>query len=702
MKRAISRLLLQVSLPILLLSLPAPRCSAATLVVDPGGGGDHTGIQSALYAANSGDEIIVKSGEYLITEPINFQGKEVTVRSESGSEMTTIRFSDQPADPNRVRVVIFESGETPAATLEGFTLRGARGQRVESGTWEFTGGGVLCINNSSPTLRSCAILDNSAWLYGGGVACAGNSNPILTDCMISGNFANNGGGLYCKDSSPVLTNCTISENEGGGFAGGVYCNDSSPTMTDCTISGNVSEEDGGGFWCGPNSSPTLTNCTISGNEATEDGGGGIYCVGPGCSPVLENCRILENFSEEDGAGIHCGPDSSPEMTNCTVSGNGGVFRFNLLFLRAGGVFCGAGSTPTLTGCTISENWAQQGGGMYCERSSAKLIDCTISGNYANRIGGLYCQGVPSATLRGCTISGNSSEEGGAGVHCEDGSPAFTGCTVSGNWTRQDGGGVFCDLQAAPDFTNCIVFGNLANRGGGLFCGDSSATLTNCTVAENSAKEEGGGAFCLDSSPIFTNCIIWGNGPDNGACGVLDHCIFDVDPHFLTSGAYDFELYRTEVIPGILQYFLPEFILQPPDYDLATASPCIDAGTPEGAPPTDIGGRSRPCGEGVDIGAYEYGNCTTTPFRRGDVDGNGEILISDPISLLWYLYFGGQAPGCLDAADADDNGEHELSDAIHVLTFLFLGGSPPASPFPDCGPDASPSDSLDCQAYNACP
>jgi hypothetical protein len=41
-----------------------------------------------------------------------------------------------------------------------------------------------------------------------------------------------------------------------------------------------------------------------------------------------------------------------------------------------------------------------------------------------------------------------------------------------------------------------------------------------------------------------------------------------------------------------------------DYRLQAASPGVDAGTPDGAPATDIEGTPRPQGPGIDIGPYE--------------------------------------------------------------------------------------------------
>ena len=42
-----------------------------------------------------------------------------------------------------------------------------------------------------------------------------------------------------------------------------------------------------------------------------------------------------------------------------------------------------------------------------------------------------------------------------------------------------------------------------------------------------------------------------------------------------------------------------------DYHLAAGSPCINAGTSQGAPTTDYDGVPRPQGAGFDIGPYEW-------------------------------------------------------------------------------------------------
>lgn len=79
--------------------------------------------------------------------------------------------------------------------------------------------------------------------------------------------------------------------------------------------------------------------------------------------------------------------------------------------------------------------------------------------------------------------------------------------------------------------------------------------------------------------------------------------------------------------------------------------------------------------------------TDSWFRRGDVNDDGPVNLTDAIALLEFLFLGGEPPSCFDAADTDDTGTLLITDAIYLLSWLFLGGCPPPAPGPhDCGPD----------------
>jgi len=92
------------------------------------------------------------------------------------------------------------------------------------------------------------------------------------------------------------------------------------------------------------------------------------------------------------------------------------------------------------------------------------------------------------------------------------------------------------------------------------------------------------------------------------------------------------------------------------------------------------------------------------FHRGDADDNGLLQLTDAVRILTFLFLGGEAPTCAEAADADDNGTLQLTDAVRILGFLFLGQPPPATPGPPpeaCGPDPQGSPDVGCELYTKC-
>lgn len=78
---------------------------------------------------------------------------------------------------------------------------------------------------------------------------------------------------------------------------------------------------------------------------------------------------------------------------------------------------------------------------------------------------------------------------------------------------------------------------------------------------------------------------------------------------------------------------------------------------------------------MDMGAFESGGCPiAVPFRRGDANEDGAIDLSDPITVLTFLFLGGVTTDCERAFDMNASGVVDLSDAVFGLNFLFSGGS----------------------------
>jgi hypothetical protein len=65
--------------------------NGATITVGPGAGYDFSAIQMGIDAAVDGDMVLVAPGEYVITEPVTFRRKAITVKSEAGPDETSIR-----------------------------------------------------------------------------------------------------------------------------------------------------------------------------------------------------------------------------------------------------------------------------------------------------------------------------------------------------------------------------------------------------------------------------------------------------------------------------------------------------------------------------------------------------------------------------------------------------------------------------------
>lgn len=83
------------------------------------------------------------------------------------------------------------------------------------------------------------------------------------------------------------------------------------------------------------------------------------------------------------------------------------------------------------------------------------------------------------------------------------------------------------------------------------------------------------------------------------------------------------------------------------------------------------------------------------FRRANSNADDKVDMSDVLFTLSFLFLGGLAPVCDDAADANDDGKIDISDALFTLGYLFLGSLRPPAPGPDAaGLDPTP-DHLAC-------
>ncbi|RKY14457.1 MAG: hypothetical protein DRP82_04025, partial [Planctomycetota bacterium] len=210
------------------------------------------------------------------------------------------------------RAFHFHSGETGDSILEGFTIQNGK---VSSDS----GGAIYCDNSSSPTIKDCAFVGNSAD-WGGAVYCDA-SNPTIVNCTFSGNSAEDAGGaIFCTNSSVLTaTNCVFSDNITDSAGGAIYCDASRLNLNNCVFSDNtVTTYDGGAIYCINSSGLAATNSVFAGNSAGRYGGAAAAVYSSRLT--MTNCTLTGNATSSGGA-IFCAVLSDATLKNSILWGN---------------------------------------------------------------------------------------------------------------------------------------------------------------------------------------------------------------------------------------------------------------------------------------------------------------------------------------------------------------------------------------------
>lgn len=313
-----------------------PQKVLVTLYAADGNSGT---IQAAIDAAQDGDTIVIAPGVYLGNGncDIDFKGKAITVSSTDPNNPDIVASTIvvcQGSEAEKHRGFYFHSNETADSVLDGFTITGG---------YEISGGAIYC-NNSSPTIRNCVLVDNSADI-GGGMRNV-NSNPIVVNCIFKGNSAVNwGGGMTNRNctSSLKVTNCTFTDNMAN-WGGGMRNYNANPTVINCIFTGNIAQNWGGGMDNIDESNPAIINCTFNNNSAVNQAGG-IFnrpYVGDTSTSTLANCILWGNSSGDD-------TDESAQ-----ISGNTPVVNYSCIQGWTGG-FGGTGNIGSDPRFAAAEN-----------------------------------------------------------------------------------------------------------------------------------------------------------------------------------------------------------------------------------------------------------------------------------------------------------------------------------------------------------
>lgn len=297
---------------VLVISIITAGAMAGTINVP----GDAGTIQGGINLAKSGDLVLVASGIYSGDGNVllHFDGKAITLRSQSGPGMTIIDIA-YSSDEGR-RGFTLHPNESPLLLIEGFTIRNGGGLEH---------GGAVYINACSPTFRNCRIIDNSV-PQGGGIYATGVCSPAFYNCEFKGNSCSNVGSavLVRRGAAAHFEDCLFQNN--GGAHGAFLCYDASPTIVNSQFLDNSMRYHGGAVFLQDNCSPSFSECLFAGNSGSK--GGAIYIQergvsGGSCEPTFTNCTFYDNSSSRGGA-VYCsgyGGPAIPVFTNCIIAYN---------------------------------------------------------------------------------------------------------------------------------------------------------------------------------------------------------------------------------------------------------------------------------------------------------------------------------------------------------------------------------------------
>ena len=584
----------------------------------------YTSIQFAIAQPTTvaGDTVQVLTGVYM--ETIDFLGKDLLLVGNGGPGGVA-----QIDAGGAGSAVSFVSGETSAATMTGFLIRGGTGTVAGA----IRRGGGVYVNGANPTMVACNIAfniaDEGGGVYvtaggltlssvvvrdnfgastipaldgrGGGICLDAGSTLTTMNCAFTDNDANRGAGIDATSATLMLTQTNFIDNRavasiGTGFGGGVYAQTCNTTINGSVVMGNLAEGHGAGggglFIAG--GTLTLMNATLEANAAGEFScsgffagrGGGLNATG---TVSVSDTTFIGNFGAQEGGNVH----GEGQYTDCKFLT--GCSQFG------GGVF--ASGTMTLTDCLLEDNQALSGGtedfggGAYGLFGTLTLDRCTLRDNTAFGDGG----GALGATLTSCLLIGNRAiapdiglDALGGGAHLS----TLTDCALDGNSALGEmsigtlpgsGGGVYMSTA-----TGCTFFDNIADIGAAA----AQSTLDRITATRNSAMMFGDG---VDQSNV-SNSILWANGDETGTGGSVIWS--DVDGGAAGTGN----------INADPLFWCPDF----DDFYLMATSPCRDTADPA---------QMDPDGTQLDMGAFPYDathEITPTFYCRGKTNSLGCI------------------------------------------------------------------------------
>jgi hypothetical protein len=275
-------LLLALFVPLLVVQATTPTAFTVVNTNDSGPGS----LRDAITQANGGTGATITftvPGTITLASPLPHIAATMTI---DGASAPTYTGTPVVAIDGNQGGTVFTTNPGTNVRLRALTIQSGRGT---------TGGGIL--NNSTLTLDTSSVLNNStvAGGNGGGIYNGGTLTVIAS--TIGHNSAGSGGGIFSAGIL-TLTASSIDTNTATGLGGGLLTTGNHmQTISNSTIAGNSGAAGGG---IDNQGKLALLNSTVANNVAVSVNGGGIKAEAQGISVTLTNTIVAAN--------THGGPD----------------------------------------------------------------------------------------------------------------------------------------------------------------------------------------------------------------------------------------------------------------------------------------------------------------------------------------------------------------------------------------------------------
>jgi len=464
----------------------------------------------------------------------------------------------------------------------------------------YASGGKVFIDNTE-------FINNSADGDGGGIRAFSGADCNIKNSLFQNNSSGNNGGAVALDNHCTVTvhNSEILYNTADNDGGGIYNYRGFLYMGNCDLNNNMAPAGNGGALCVNYAKAEIVAGGFINNMRTNSAinGGAIYVEYNGslvCSATNNYFHVIYNSASKNGGGICVEDNSEVIITGGVVFANNGAAK------DGGGGYVSDESTLKMvdTGYAFIpgfyENGAFKNGGGLALSNAAEFvgINCWVSKNIAwKNGGGIYANAstvsvtasfVLPRNVPPCKIDHNATLKNGGAFYGTRGSYfKIDGAEITNNIAYTYAGGIE-SFGSSMDIYNTVIAGNQSPDCGGVASLKSGRVgLYFCTIANNLTNAFDTGTLLLSGSIILTNCIVWDNIGDNfSGTGTKLIRYSDIEGGYPGTGNIDAD---------------PDFDV---NYKLMGTSPCIDTGIFIGVT-HDCIGETRPYGDKVDMGAYEF-------------------------------------------------------------------------------------------------